>query len=178
MGALIAFNLARRLWKNSGNKPGGLLVGAYSSPSITPNPRFGELLGKFQLAGFNGIPYPDSVSSFSSQQCLEIMDILGADIMLKENEKLMRVRLPMILADLKIVESYSYKKDNRLHIPITAFHGINDGFVSELDLRAWDAITKGEFKFHALQGDHLFLHENQSQKVLLKLISKELECYK
>src|SRR5437667_2943795 len=64
-GALLAYRLAYKLWSEIGNKPGHLFVGAYSSPTILPNPVISLAREKFQEIGYDEIPNPEILSSIT-----------------------------------------------------------------------------------------------------------------
>lgn len=174
-GALLAYRLAYKLWNELENKPVHLFVGAYSSPTILPNPLLALTTEKFKAKGYADIPDLGSLSSMTLEQRDEIATLLpvpsGPSI------ELLRSFLPTALADLQMVGSHTLADNLVFDVPITAIHGKQDDKVSEQEMKAWRELTKGSFNFYTLSGDHLFLHEQQNQRQLLELIFQELEKY-
>jgi len=185
IGAFLAYRLAHKLWSEIENKPGHLFVGAYSSPTILPNPLLSATREKFKERGYDDIPDQENLSSLSPEKIDEILAVitsaLGADAIFSTSgasEELLRLLLPTTLAELQMVRDYNMVDKLIFDISITAFHGKMDDKVMASEVSAWRELTKGSFNFHTLPGDHLFLLENQDQKQLLELISHDLEKYK
>ncbi|EJQ37437.1 hypothetical protein IEE_05223 [Bacillus cereus BAG5X1-1] len=179
IGALIAYRLAYKLWKDVDNKPIHLFAGAYTSPIIQPNPVITLTREKFKAIGMKDIPHPDILASTTPEQIRKIQDVF--EVFLEEtgvyDEELSRLLLPTRLSDLHLVQSYNCINETTFDVPITAIHGKDDNVVSEQDMLYWNKLTNGGFKIHTIPGDHFFLHENQSQKQLLNLISWVLESH-
>jgi acyl transferase domain-containing protein/surfactin synthase thioesterase subunit/acyl carrier protein len=194
IGALLAYRLAYKLWSEIDNKPGHLFVGAYSSPTILPNPLLSLTREKFKEIGYDDIPDPVSLSSISPERIDQILALITSDEILAlttlasaagtplptsgASGELLRLLLPTTLAELQMVRDCNVVDELLFDIPITAIHGKMDDKVSEPEMNAWRKLTKGPFTLHTLPGDHLFLLENQDQKQLLELISHNLEKYK
>ncbi|GMQ63944.1 SDR family NAD(P)-dependent oxidoreductase [Vallitalea maricola] len=176
IGALIAYRLAYQLWKELDNKPKHLFVGAYTSPVIQPNPLITYRKEKFEAMGFDDIPNPDIISSVSDEQLVKVLKVI--DFNSNINDEVLKALLPTVLSELKMVKDYKNMDEDIFDIPITAFHGIDDDVVKEKEMRLWCKLTKNKFRFHTLSGNHLFLHEEQSQEKLLKLIAWDLNNYK
>jgi surfactin synthase thioesterase subunit/aryl carrier-like protein len=181
-GALLAYRLAYKLWSEMDNKPGHLFVGAYSSPTILPNPVISSAREMLQEGGYDRIPDPESLSPKKREEILAMIHAtLGEDQDLQsawdEVGELRQLVLPTGLAELQMIENYNGGDKILFNIPITAFHGKMDRKVKESEMYAWQELTTGPFKCHTLPGAHLFLHKNQDQKQLLELISHDLEKY-
>jgi surfactin synthase thioesterase subunit len=176
VGAHLAYRLAYKLWSEIDNKPGHLFVGAYSSPTILPNPVVSLAREKFKEIGYDDIPDPESLSSIKPEKKGEMLEMLlsTTDV----DMELLRLLLPTALAELQMVRDWNMVDKLIFDIPITAIHGKRDDKVRESEMHAWQELTKGPFTLHTLPGDHLFLLENQDQKQLLELISRDLEKYK
>ncbi|MCP4346401.1 MAG: hypothetical protein GY795_12845 [Desulfobacterales bacterium] len=169
-GALIAFQLAYRLWQTSEIRPAHLFAGGFTSPVI-PNPLLHKKLAEMKAAGFRGIP--DQIDEASTVLLTQIMR-LDDDMHTDDMEGMKRS-----MTFLKMLESYyrHQKEEEPFDIPVTVFHGKNDQFVSMKDSEAWKPLTTGPFRLHILAGDHFFLHEDQSQEKLLELIAGNLAKY-
>jgi len=154
VGALIAFELARKLRKVSGFGPSRLFVSAYRAPRRAnqdppihqrPDPEFIQELQH----RYDGIP----------------------DVM-RQNQNLMELLLPVLRADFALTETYEYASKEPLDCPITAFGGVKDSNVSAEDLTLWGQETNRSFALHMFPGGHFFLHSDQA--LLLRAISQDL----
>lgn len=140
MGALIAFELARELRRRDGPSPVCLFVSGARAPQVEdPSPPLHGLpestFVERVLSRYNGIP----------------------PIVLRDPE-LMRLFLPVLRADLELVESYAYRQEEALECPISAFGGAEDPEVCYDDLSAWREQTRDSFKVRMMPGDHFFLN--------------------
>jgi len=81
--------------------------------------------------------------------------------------------LPTLRADLAINQSYRYIDDAPLDCKIVAFAGSRDGIVRPAAVRAWSAHTRAAFKYHEVDGGHLFVLT--ARDGLLNAIADELE---
>ena len=153
LGALVGFELARQLRRQSGVQPVRLFVSADRAPQIPHRDRpihalpEGELL--HELRRLNGIP--------------------GKVL---EDAELMQIMLPILRADFAVYETYVYSTEPPLNCPISAFGGLQDHRVSRGDLEAWRDQTSGSFSLRMFPGDHFFW--NTIQPLLLQVLSQEL----
>jgi medium-chain acyl-[acyl-carrier-protein] hydrolase len=153
MGALVGFELARQLRRQSGVQPVRLFVSAARAPQIPHRDRpihalpEGEFLA--ELRRLNGIP----------------------EKVLEEAE-LMQIMLPVLRADFAVYETYVYSTEPPLHCPISTFGGLQDQRVSRGDLEAWREQTNGSFSLRMFPGDHFFW--NTTQPLLREVLSQEL----
>ena len=76
----------------------------------------------------------------------------------------MRLLVPVLRADVTMVETYRYAPEPRLPCSITAYGGTQDRAVMQSELEAWRDQTAKEFRLAMLDGDHFFL---QGQKAAL-----------
>ena len=168
MGALIAYRLAYQLWENGGNKPAHLLVGAYSSPSILPNPALKLMIEKFKTIGFDDVPGPEIASSVTPAKLKKIAKffdtIFGNSLETVVNEELARLLLPQQLSELQIVKSHVSNSAILFDLPITAFHGNKDQVVNEQEMNAWKELTKGSFTLHLIDYPICFLMKIRIKK--------------
>jgi medium-chain acyl-[acyl-carrier-protein] hydrolase len=152
LGALVGFELARQLRRQSGVQPVRLFISADLAPQIPHRDRplhalpEGELLA--ELRRLNGIP--------------------GKVL---EEAELMQMILPILRADFAVYETYVYSAEPPLNCPISTFGGLQDQRVSRGDLEAWRDQTNGSFSVRMFPGDHFFLNTTQP---LLPVLSQEL----
>jgi surfactin synthase thioesterase subunit len=95
----------------------------------------------------------------------------GADLL--EDAELREIFLPILRADLRVVETYRHGAERLLDCPVMAFAGCGDLSVSEAGLRGWGELTRGAFEARRLPGDH-FYHTGAGQAELLGAIGERL----
>ena len=81
--------------------------------------------------------------------------------------------LPVLRADLKLVETYQHVAEPMFDCPIHSFAGSEDASVADEGLAAWAELTTGEFTQERPGGNH-FYHLGASQKELLEKIRDRL----
>ena len=153
MGALISFELIRKIRREYNIEPDILFVSGHRAPQI-PNPE----------TPIYNLPEAEFIEKLRS--------IKGTPQAILENDELMKIIIPILRADFAICDTYFYTPDAPLNCPIIAFGGEGDNGIKRGKLRAWSNQTKGLFFKHILPGNHFFLHSEQKQ--LLELISEQL----
>lgn len=153
MGALIAFDLARRLRRDHGREPVHLFVASCNPP----------------LAD---VPMPVLAKLDDEKLRAKLVDLGLADEVLAE-EELMDALLPLVRADLNIADGYVDRDGNPLDCPMTAFHGRRDPMVSENDMALWAKGTTGPFALRQVQSAHLF--DEQGWRDVVTAISDALD---
>ncbi|MDR5726224.1 MAG: alpha/beta fold hydrolase, partial [Terriglobia bacterium] len=153
LGALVGFELARQLRRQSGVQPVRLFVSADRAPQFPLRDRQIHALpeGEFllELRRLNGIP--------------------GKVL---EDVELTQMMLPVLRADLAVYETYVYSTEPPLCCPISAYGGLQDHRVNRGHLEAWRDQTSGSFSLRMFPGDHFFWHRTQG--LLLQAISQHL----
>jgi medium-chain acyl-[acyl-carrier-protein] hydrolase len=100
----------------------------------------------------------------------------GGDVkVLLEDAALREVFMPIVRADLTVVETYQFVPGPALECKLRAFAGRSDASVSELGLEAWGEMTTGPFAARRIAGDHFF-HLAEGQGELLRAIELEMEA--
>ncbi|OHB69488.1 MAG: hypothetical protein A2V70_10240 [Planctomycetes bacterium RBG_13_63_9] len=155
MGALIGFELARRLRRQYGVQAAGFLVAACRAPQLPlPQPSLHELPDAELIAAvqrrFGGVPE----------------QVAG-------DAELMRLLVPALRADLAMVETYRYGEEVPLSCPICVLGGTDDPEVAASDLAAWRRQTYGSFSLRMFPGGHFFL--DAARGSILRLVSRQLE---
>ncbi|HEX7318155.1 MAG TPA: alpha/beta fold hydrolase [Pyrinomonadaceae bacterium] len=153
MGAILAFEMTRRLWREYGMRPEHLFVSGRRAPQLAAPgpPTYGlpEPLFRAELRRLNGTP----------REALE-------------HPELMELMLPILRADFSVTQTYAYAPGPPLDCPITAFGGLQDGEVPRESIAAWREQTAAAFVLRMLPGDHFFL--NTARQLLLPSIAREL----
>jgi medium-chain acyl-[acyl-carrier-protein] hydrolase len=153
MGALVAFELARELWRCDGVVPDALFVAGSPAPQLLPREESirhlppGELLDT--LRGYEGSP-----------------------VELFQHESLVELLLPTIRADFTLCETYVYRRLPPLECPIVALCGIDDKHAPVADIEAWREQTRGRFVLHRFVGSHFFV--KSAEPHVLDVMTAEL----
>ncbi|HYI12105.1 MAG TPA: alpha/beta fold hydrolase [Thermoanaerobaculia bacterium] len=144
MGALLAFELAhaladRRLRTDllvvSGRRAPHRHSGTTERRHLLPDDELLEVL----LERYGGIPK-------------EVLD----------DRELMAMFLPILRADLKVVETYRFTPRSQGDWPLMVYGGIGDRSVGREDLLEWQQLTRGPFRLEMMPGDHFFLQTNRA----------------
>jgi medium-chain acyl-[acyl-carrier-protein] hydrolase len=157
MGALAAFELARRFRRDGGPVPVRLIVAECPAPHLPPpqepihNLSDNEFLD--QLAGTRAA-IPDAV---------------------RRNSAMLARLLPGLRADFSMLETYRYRPEQRLDCPITALGGTEDPTIAAESLAAWSEHTS-TFSLQMFPGDRYFLHTAEGE-ILAGLASLLLPDY-
>ena len=153
LGAIISFEVARRLQAEYSLEPQHLFVSAHRAPQLAdPDPPTYNL------------PEPEFVE--------ELKRLNGTPPEVLQNDELMRLMIPLLRADFELVQTYSYVAGPPLNCPISALGGLRDHEVSRGQLEAWREHTKAAFTLRMFPGDHFFIHT--AQQLLLTAVSKDL----
>jgi len=96
---------------------------------------------------------------------------MSADLL--EDAELREIFLPILRADLRVVETYRHGAERMLDCPVMAFAGADDFSVSEAGLLGWGELTRGAFEARRFTGDH-FYHVGAGQAELLAAIGERL----
>ena len=146
LGALMCFELAHRLRDKYGIEPSLLIVSGRGAPQV-PNddpPTY-------------DLPDPEFIN--------ELRRLNGTPSEVLEHTALMELMLPIIKADFKMSETYTFIERPPLNCPLVAMGGINDPGLDRNSLEAWGELTKGSFSMHMVPGDHFMIHSAESAVV-------------
>ncbi|MFI6875969.1 thioesterase II family protein [Streptomyces sp. NPDC050400] len=136
MGAVVAFELARRL--EADGRPAALLVAsARRGPFLPPGPAFHHLGDDAILA--------------------EVAHLNGADGPPPEHPGLLRLALPALRADFEAVETYRAAPGPPLTCPVIAMTGAEDPRVPPSEAGAWSAVTTAPAALSVHPGGHFYL---------------------
>jgi len=154
MGALVAFELARRLRRAGRPQPLHLFLAAFRAPQL-PNPN----IKIYHL--------PDEVLT-------TVLEKEGTPARVLGNKELMRALLPTLRADFELCDTYEYRAEPPLRMPVSVFGGHQDVRVSRSDLEPWRRQAAGPFRLAMIPGSHFFLHS--AQDLLLDEITRDLDA--
>jgi surfactin synthase thioesterase subunit len=136
MGALVAFEVARRL-EDHGIRPSALFVSGRRAPSRHRD-------GTVHLRDDAGI-------------IDEIRRLGGTGSAILGEEEFLRMALPAIRSDFKAVETYRFRPGELLAAPIFAHVGDHDPQATVEEVQAWADHTSGHFALNVHHGGHFYL---------------------
>jgi len=153
MGALISFELARRLRLERGLETEHLFISARCAPQVPgQDPEIHNL--------------PDA------EFLAEVQRLNGTPKEVLEHAGLMEILIPMMRADFAICRTYNYVPGVPLRCSITALGGTRDETATQAKLEGWCVQTTGRCRARMLEGDHFFI--NQHYQAILRIIAETL----
>lgn len=157
MGALISFELARRLRQLGLPLPSQLFLSGCGAPQAST-------------------AEPSTYHLPREEFIVAVKRLNGTPEEVWQHEELVKVLLPYLRADFEIIETYRYQPDLPLPIPIIVYGGQQDQKIQPERLGAWNEQTTKTCIVRMFSGDHFFLHS--SRKQLLTTLSQELKSIK
>lgn len=148
MGAVVAFETARRLEQRGA---GGPLV-LFASGRRAPGHSLPETVHQRDDAGL----------------ITELRALSGTDSTLFDDDELLRSVLPAIRSDYRAVETYRAEPGASVGCPVVALVGDRDPRVSVADAARWAEHTTGGFSRRVFPGGHFYLSE-QAPAVLAEV---------
>jgi medium-chain acyl-[acyl-carrier-protein] hydrolase len=145
LGGLIAFETLHEIRRRAGYEATHLFVSATGAPHLPPAlPPMGNLgdqeLVREVSSRYGGIPAP-----------------------ILEDEEFLAAMLPVLRADIHMLEAYERRTPRPLSCPITAFSGVRDRTVPMQHMEAWREETTSCFTWISLEEDHLYLQSARDQ---------------
>lgn len=137
LGALVSFEVTRRLRAGYSLTPAALFVSARKSP------------GEWR---------PTGIDFRQDEEMRAYLGRLGerAKLVL-DDEELWPVIVPALRNDLIMSEGYAYVAGAPLSCPVTAIAAEGDDTCSISEMRQWSKYTAGAFTAHSLPGDHYYV---------------------
>jgi len=155
MGALLAYEWARAIQASGMDGPRCLFVSGRNAPHL---PFAHRELHRLSDAGF--------VEELRRRYG-------GMPENFLEDAELRELFLPVLRADLKLVETYEHAGGRLLDCQVKAWAGAEDASVSEAGIEGWAELTRGGFAMRRFAGDH-FYHMGVGQTAVLETIAAEL----
>jgi surfactin synthase thioesterase subunit len=137
MGAVLAFEAARHLERDTGQPLTGLMASGRRAPSI----HAGESL---RLGGDVGLRE-------------ELRALGGTDDEFLRIPELWDMIAPTLRADYQAIESYRYVPGPPLGCPVSVLIGDRDPRVSVAEAQAWQQHTSNRFRLRVFPGGHFYL---------------------
>jgi len=155
MGAVVAFEVARRFHRVGGRVPRGVIASGRRAPSVHRDEwlHLGD----------------------DAQLVAEVRRLNGTDSSLLNDDELLQMILPAIRADYRAVERYRFRSDSELTCPIHVLVGDCDPQVTEAEARAWSGHTAGHFRLRTFPGGHFYLVPQQ--EAVAAAVSEDLALF-
>nr|WP_295680093.1 thioesterase domain-containing protein [uncultured Lachnoclostridium sp.] len=135
MGSLIIYELYYGIERKKWNTPEMMFFCASNPPK--------EVLNKHKL---------DSKSIIN-----EMINLGGTDKIILNNPEIMEYIIPIMRADFKVMNSYTYMKHRkRLECPISIQYGIDDDIIDNVD--SWRDYTNAKCDFKYYDSGHFFIN--------------------
>ena len=147
MGSLIGFEWAHSLREHGLPEP----VTLYASGRCSPD----TVAESTQLTGL-----PDAEFVAELQRIYA-----GIPPEIQQSPEALEYFLPILRADIELVESYRYVPRPPLNLPLLVFGGIDDPSMSLGDLTGWRHLTRGEFAAQLFPGEHFYDHAPLCAKI-------------
>jgi medium-chain acyl-[acyl-carrier-protein] hydrolase len=151
MGALVSFELARKLRRQGFEGPIHMVVSGHRAPQLPD-----------RQPPIHGSPDDEVIA--------QLRNLGGTPEAVLQNPELMELLLPVLRADFAVCESYVYANEEPLDCSITALGGNDDGRVSREELLAWRAQTRNSFSMHQFPGNHFFIQT--AQMLVLRVLAQ------
>lgn len=147
MGAVVAFEVARRLERDTGRAPAALFASGRRAPGLAAR-------------------YPETVHQLGDAAVIaELRQLSGTESALFEDEELLAAALPAIRNDYRAIETYSCDPGAKIGCPIVALVGAQDPRVTVEEAAAWERHTDAGFELLTFPGGHFYLTE-QAEAVI------------
>lgn len=135
-GALVAFEVTRRLIRRKRPRPRLLFVSGARAPQLPPRERIHHLPDHEFLA---------RLTRFGGMA----PEVTG-------NQELLNIVLPIVKHDFRLFEEYCFDDERPIDVAISAHGGVQDESVSISDVLAWSSVTSKTFRSRFFDGDHFF----------------------
>jgi surfactin synthase thioesterase subunit len=137
-GALVGFELARLARRTGTPGPVHLFASGRRAPDVPSR-------------------LPDVHQLPDDQMISELARLGGMPKQVTEHPELMQLLLPLLRADLALIETYEFREEPPISIPITVYTSTADPRVNLDEARAWERHTAGGFEMRVFPGDHFYL---------------------
>jgi medium-chain acyl-[acyl-carrier-protein] hydrolase len=153
-GGLMAFEVARALRREGGPMPRHLFVGGRPAPQVERDENIHDL------------PHDEFIDA--------LRRYAGTPEEVLQHAEIMELVMPLLRADFALGETYVYRQEPPLDVPITAYGGEFDAEVPAEEIEAWREQTSAAFRCQMYPGDHFFINGHRGE--LLRDLSAGLHA--
>ncbi|MDL4817271.1 thioesterase II family protein [Actinomadura opuntiae] len=145
MGAILAFEVARRLERKEGVSPAALIVSGRRGPTTERD----ETVHLRPDAGL----------------LAELRELSGTDAAMLDEEGFAELILPALRSDYTAIETYRHEPGPPLTCPILALTGDQDPKTTVAEVKDWSRHTSGPFDLKVHPGGHFYLNERSGEVI-------------
>lgn len=140
MGSLLAFELYYMISGKKLRRPKHIFFSGYKPPNIPRKENISDL------------PYSDFLR--------KLVELGGMPDELINNQELLKIFIPVIHNDIKVLENYNYvEREMGIECDISILNGKEDSINLE-EILAWKKHACKEFKIYSFEGNHFFINYN------------------
>jgi len=167
-GAIVVFELARRLLETGGPSPALVVVAGCNAPHVA------ALRQRQAAARARGAASGTRLSDLPAPQLLEVLGELGGPTRQAMGDpELLELILPAVRADFALIDNYEPDPGERLPVPIQGLAGRSDPIAPPSEVARWAEVAGGGFECSVFDGDHFFMYE--SGRAVLALVTAALQ---
>jgi pyochelin biosynthesis protein PchC len=137
LGAVVAYEVARRLEAGSASGPAALFVSGRPGPSHQRE---------------QNLHLADDEALWA-----DVRRLRGTPDPLLDNPELRHLLAPALRADYRLSETYRPVAGPLLRCPVIACLGSSDPEVTPTEASSWSEVTRGAFSLRVFSGDHFYL---------------------
>jgi medium-chain acyl-[acyl-carrier-protein] hydrolase len=143
LGGLLAFQMTHELVRRGLPRP----VRLFLSAARLPKPMAGEPL-----------------HALADAELLAVLERLnGAPPEALAHRGLMEIMLPIVRADLRLAETWSFHSGEALDIPVSLLGGLWDPLTPPAEMERWRQYFSGQVDHRSYPGHHFYLLEQEAQ---------------
>jgi len=154
VGAVIAYELARRFTASYAPAPFCLFVSARRAPRLPSRRR-----------PFFGLPDHEFLAA--------VRGMNGMRSELLEHPEVLQIFIPSLRADFEMNDTYTLLPGPRLPCPVFAFVGDKDAEVYPSEMSDWAEVTDNQFALRIFPGDHFYYKD--APPALLEAIRQSIQ---
>lgn len=145
VGAIVAYELGRELRRRQKKLPDHLFLSGCGVPRAEEN------------GALHTLPDPELLQRLSAH--------LGAPLLSDGRREIVQSMLPLLRADLELLETYRPTEEEPLDCPITVFIGQDDALTPRDRVVQWGALTRGDFILRRFSGGHDFVKREENHLI-------------
>ncbi|WP_405180880.1 alpha/beta fold hydrolase [Nocardia sp. NBC_01377] len=139
MGAIAAFETARRYARDGRHDVAALVVSGRAAPDVNHS------------AGLELLNDDDMIAALIAQSAIDAALIREPDVR--------EMILAPLRTDYRAVGRYRHAGEDRLECPVLAYWGDRDPATPPADIPGWEKYTTGTFSTRSFDGGHFFVNE-------------------
>ncbi len=150
-GSIVAFEMARYMRRMGLDTPQMMVVSARQAPQMPSRP-----------------PYVHHKTTEEMMEYLARIDGLPAAVV--QRRDLLDLVIRTVRADFQVLETYAYRSDHTLSIPLTLASALDDPIVPPDLLYPWSIHTTTRFEMRWLTGGHFYIYQSDTARRLIRHI--------